>query len=131
MLRAHRRIAVVGLSPNPGRPSHGVSAYMQAAGYRITPVNPCGGEILGEPCVPDLAAAAELGPLEIVNVFRRPEAVPEVVAAAIAHGAAVIWMQRGVVHEAAAERAGRAGIEVVMDRCIKVEHARLIGRAAA
>lgn len=127
ILREHRAIAVVGLSPKTWRPSHDVAAYMARAGYRITPVNPRCDEVLGVRCVPDLPRAAEQDPVEIVNVFRRAEAVPPVVDEAIAVGARAIWMQLGIVHDQAAEKARAAGIAVVMDRCIKIEHARLLG----
>jgi predicted CoA-binding protein len=98
---------------------------MQAAGYRIFPVNPREKEILGRPCYASLAEVPE--PVEIVDIFREPSAVPAIVEASIAAGAKVIWMQLGVIHEAAAERALQAGLEVVMDRCVKIEHARFFG----
>ncbi len=120
-------LAVVGLSPKPHRTSYRVSAYMQRAGYAITPVHPRHRDVLGEVCHPDLTAAAVAGPIGIVNVFRRSEDVPPVVDEAIAVGARAIWMQRGIVHPEAAEAARAGGIPVVMDRCIKVEHARLFG----
>ena len=125
ILRRYRRIAVVGLSPKPHRASYNVAAYMQAAGYEITPVNPRCEDVLGETCVPDLAAAAELGPVEIVDIFRNVDAIPAIVDEAIEVGAKVIWMQLELVHEGAAARAREAGLAVVMDRCIKIEHARL------
>lgn len=127
MLTKYKNIAVVGLSPDAAKPSHGVAAYLKRAGYRIFPVNPaCDREILGEPCYASLDQIPE--PVEIVDVFRRSEYVPEVVEQAIAKGAKVVWMQEGVVNEAAATRAVQAGLDVVMDRCILKEHSRLLGR---
>lgn len=123
LLRSARTIAVVGLSSKPWRPSHGVAEYMQRAGYRIIPVNPNETEVLGEKAYPHLEAVPEK--VDIVNVFRRPEFVPEIVEAAIRIGAPAIWMQEGVVNEEAAERARQAGLFVVMDRCILKEHRRL------
>ncbi|HXG34647.1 MAG TPA: CoA-binding protein [Bryobacteraceae bacterium] len=123
LLRSARTIAVVGLSGKPWRPSHGVAEYMQRAGYRIIPVNPNETEVLGEKAYPSLEAVPEK--VDIVNVFRRPEYVPEIVEAAIRIGAPAIWLQEGVVNEAAAERARQAGLFVVMDRCILKEHRRL------
>ena len=123
ILRACRTIAVVGLSAKRYRPSYGVAEYMQRAGYRIIPVNPHETEILGENCYPDVESIPE--PIDIVDVFRRSEFVPEIVEAAIRKGAKVVWMQEGVVHEEAARRAKEAGLEVVMDRCILKDHRRL------
>jgi predicted CoA-binding protein len=123
ILRACRTMAVVGLSAKRYRPSYGVAEYMQRAGYRIIPVNPHETEILGEKCYPDVESIPE--PIDIVDVFRRSEFVPEIVEAAIRKGAKVVWMQEGVVHEEAARRAREAGLEVVMDRCILKDHRRL------
>jgi len=123
ILRKYKTIAVVGLSPKKFRTSHGVSEYMQQQGYRIIPVNPGHKEILGEPCYPDLDSVP--GTVDIVNVFRRSEFVPPVVDAAIRIGAKAIWMQEGVVHAEAAEKAKAAGLEVIMDSCILKEHRRL------
>jgi predicted CoA-binding protein len=123
ILKTARTIAVVGLSPKRYRPSYGVAEYMQKAGYRIIPVNPQESELLGERCYPDLEAIPE--PVDIVDIFRRSEFVPEIVEAAIRKGAKVIWMQEGVVHEDAARRAEAAGLHVVMDRCILKDHRRL------
>jgi predicted CoA-binding protein len=120
ILRRFRKIAVVGISNNRTRASNGVSRYMLGQGYEIVPVNPAITEFEGISAVPDLASAP--ADIEIVNIFRRPEYVPEIVEAAIAKGAKVIWMQQGIVHEEAAERARKAGLEVVQDRCILVEH---------
>jgi uncharacterized protein len=123
ILRDSRVIAVVGLSSKRYRPSYGVSEYMKRAGYRIIPVNPQETHVLGEKCYPDLDAVPE--PIDIVDIFRRSEYVPEIVEAAIRKGAKVVWMQEDVIHDAAARRAQAAGLDVVMDRCILKEHRRL------
>jgi predicted CoA-binding protein len=123
LLETCHTIAVVGLSHRRFRPSHGVAEYMQRAGYRIIPVNPFETSVLGEKSYPSLDAVPER--IDIVNIFRRSEFVPEIVEAAIKIGAKAVWMQEGVVHEAAAERARAAGLTVVMDRCILKEHRRL------
>ncbi len=120
LLESSKAIAVVGLSSRTSRPSYGVSRYMQSAGYRIIPVNPAETEILGERCYARLEDILEK--VDIVNIFRRPEAVPEIVESAIRISARAIWMQEGVVNEAAAERARQAGLIVVMDRCIFRDH---------
>ena len=120
LLKRARTIAVVGLSDSPLRPSHGVSAYMQTQGYRIIPVNPAIHGALGEKAVPSLADVKET--VDIVDIFRRSEFVPEVVDEAIKLGVSAIWMQEGVMHEQAATKAREAGIFVVMDRCILKEH---------
>lgn len=120
LLKRSKTIAVVGLSNNPLRPSHGVSAYMQSHGYRIIPVNPEIKGALGEKAVPTLSQVDEK--IDIVDVFRRSEFVPEVVDEAIRLKVPAIWMQEGVIHEQAAEKARKAGILVVMDRCILKEH---------
>src|SRR5438270_1743154 len=122
LLKRARTIAVVGLSDSPLRPSHGVSAYMQSQGYRIIPVNPSIKGALGEKAVSSLTEIEEK--IDIVDVFRRSEAVPEVVDEAIKVGASAIWMQEGVIHQEAADKARKAGIFVVMDRCILKEHRR-------
>jgi len=124
ILRESRTIAVVGLSPRPERDSHRVARYLKEQGYRIIPVNPQAGEILGERCYPSLREVP--CPVDIVDVFRRPAEVPPVVDDAIACGARVVWMQLGIVHEGAAEKARRHGLDVVMDRCLMVEHRRLV-----
>lgn len=116
LLENAKSIAVVGLSPRPGRPSHGVSAAMQRFGYRIVPVRPAVDEVLGEKAYPDLDHLP--GPVDIVDVFRAPEHVDAIVDQCIAHKLPALWLQEGVVNEAAAERARNAGIVVVMDRCI-------------
>ena len=119
-LNAGKTIAVVGLSAKPYRPSHGVSEYMQGQGYRIIPVNPNLTEVLGEKAYPSLDDVLE--PIDIVNIFRRSEFVEPLVDAAIRVGAKAVWMQEGVIHRAAAEKARAAGLAVVMDRCILKEH---------
>ncbi len=120
LLRRSKTIAVVGLSCNPLRPSHGVSAYMQQQGYRIIPVNPHIEECLGEKAYASLLNVPEK--IDIVDIFRRPEFVEEVVDHAIQLKIPAIWMQEDVVHEKAAEKARKAGILVLMDRCILKEH---------
>ena len=122
LLKTAKTIAVVGLTDSPMRPSYGVSHYMQSQGYRIIPVNPNITEWMGEKAYPSLLDVPEK--IDIVNIFRRSEAVPEVVEHAIQIKAPVIWMQEGVVHEKAAEKARQAGIFVVMDLCILKEHRR-------
>jgi len=124
MLCSSRTIAVVGLSGKRLRPSHGVSAYMQRQGYRIVPVNPAETEVLGEKAFGTLREVPET--IDMVNVFRTSDAVPGIVDEAIAKGARYLWLQEGVVHEAAAEKARAAGIKVVMDRCVLKEHQRLM-----
>ncbi len=124
LLRAGKTIAVVGLSNRRDRPSYGVAAYLQNAGYRIIPVNPLEQEILGEKAYSTLEEVPEA--VDIVDVFRRPEFVPEIVESAIRMGAKAIWLQEGVIHEAAGKRAREAGLTVVMDRCILKEHRRLL-----
>jgi len=120
LLWRSRTIAVVGLSCNPLRPSHGVSAYMQSHGYRVIPVNPRVEECLGQKAYATLLDVP--GKIDIVNIFRRPEFVEEVVDQAIQLKVPAIWMQEEVIHEAAANKARKAGIIVVMDRCILKEH---------
>ena len=120
LLKRSKTIAVVGLSDSPFRASHGVSAYMQAQGYRIVPVNPNVENVLGENSYPSLLDVKEK--IDILDVFRRSEYVPALVDQAIQLKVPVIWMQEGVVHEAAAEKARQAGITVIMDRCILKEH---------
>jgi len=120
LLKRANTIAVVGLSTDPLRPSHGVSAYMQSQGYRIIPVNPKIKSCLGEKAYASLLDVPEK--IDIVDIFRRPEFVEEVVDQAIQLKVPAIWMQEGVIHEEAAEKARRNGIFVVMDQCILVEH---------
>jgi uncharacterized protein len=120
LLKQSKTIAVVGLSDSPLRPSYGVSAYMQSHGYHIIPVNPAIKGALGEKAVPTLADVQEK--IDIVDVFRRSEFVPEIVDEAIRLKVPAIWLQEGVIHEEAAEKARKAGILVVMDKCILKEH---------
>jgi predicted CoA-binding protein len=122
LLKQSKTIAVVGLSDSPLRPSYGVSAYMQSHGYHIIPVNPAIKGALGEKAVRTLADVQ--GKIDIVDVFRRSEFVPEIVDEAIRLKVPAIWLQEGVIHEAAAEKARKAGILVVMDKCILKEHRR-------
>lgn len=124
LLQTAKTIAVVGLSDNPLRPSYGVSAYMQGQGYRIIPVNPNCDFVLGEKSYPSLNDVPEK--VDIVNVFRRSEYVPAVVDQAIQIKAPAVWMQEGVIHEAAAKKAREQGIFVVMDRCILIEHRNVV-----
>ena len=125
ILDRYRSIAMVGLSANPYRPSHFAAMYMQAEGYNIIPVNPRADEILGRPCYGSLKDIPES--VEIVDIFRPAQAVPPIVEEAIEIGAKVAWMQLGVINYEAAERARDAGLEVVMDQCVKIEHARFFG----
>lgn len=125
ILQKYKKIAVVGLSSDPGRASHGVSRYMQNSGYDITPVNPNEVEVLGRKAYSSLDEVP--GPIEIVDIFRRSEFVPEIVDAAIGRNAKVIWMQLGVIHEGAAKKARAAGLEVLMDNCILQEHMKHFG----
>jgi predicted CoA-binding protein len=120
-----RTIAVVGLSPDPRRPSHGVARYLQRAGYRIIPVNPAVDEVLGERAYPGLRQVP--GRIDLVDVFRRSEYVPAIVDDSIAVGAGAIWLQDGVRDDSSAERARRAGLHVVMDDCIMRRHAQYRG----
>src|SRR2546421_3907084 len=121
ILKSARTIAVVGLSANPRRPSHGVARYLQRAGYRIIPVNPNVAEVLGERAYPTLGELP--GPVDVVEVFRRSEFAGAIVDEAIAIGAGAVWLQDGVVDEAAAARARAAGLDVVMDDCMMRRHA--------
>jgi uncharacterized protein len=125
ILKRARNIAVVGLSDSPLRASHGVAAYMQSQGYHIIPVNPTITNALGETSYASLLDVKE--EIDVVNIFRRPEFVPDVVDQAIQLKVPVIWMQEGVIHEPAAEKARRAGIFVVMDHCILKEHRARFG----
>ncbi len=122
ILRTARRIAVVGLSRKPERPSHGVAAYLQSAGYTIIPVHPVGGVTLGEPVHPDLRSAAATGPIDVVNIFRRSEHVPALLEAMLEVRPALVWMQQGIRHDGVARELEAAGIDVIMDRCLAVDH---------
>ena len=123
VLSQYRRWAVVGCSPRPGRDSHDVAAFLLSRGYQIVPVNPQCDEILGRRCYPRLDAIP--GPVEVVDIFRRSELAGAHVDEAVAVGARAVWMQLGVIDHAAAERARQAGLDVVMDRCPKIELPRL------
>jgi len=125
ILLSAKTIASVGLSSNPGKESYGIVQYLQSQGYRVIPVNPTADEILGEKAYPDLESVPEQ--IDVVQVFRRPEDVPPVVDSAIKAGAKAVWMQEGIVHEDAAQKARDAGLQVVMDACMRVTHRRLIG----
>ncbi len=127
ILRTSRRIAVVGLSPKPARPSHGVASYLQRAGYTIIPVRPTATVILGEPVQPNLRAAAATGPIDIVNVFRRSEFVPALLEDLLLVRPRLVWMQMGIRDQPTAERLEAEGIAVVMDRCLAVDHQYLGG----
>ena len=118
-------IAMVGLSSNPFRPSHFAAIYLLSEGFEVIPVNPRETEVLGLKSYPSVTAIGR--PVDVVNIFREPAAVPAIVDEAIAIGAKVVWMQLGVIHEEAAAKAHQAGLEVVMDRCMKIEHARFFG----
>ena len=123
LVRSARTIAVVGLSRKPERPSHGVAAYLQRAGYRIIPVHPVAGVTLGEQVYPDLrSAAAAGGPIDIVNIFRRSEYIPALLDALLEVRPRLVWMQQGIRHDAVAKQLESAGIPVVMDRCLAVDH---------
>jgi hypothetical protein len=126
LLRNAKTIAVVGLSSRRSRSSYGVSEYMQSRGYRIIPVNPNETEVLGEKAYSSLDEVP--GHVDIVDVFRRSECVPEIVDAAIRIGAHGVWMQEGVIHQEAANKARAAGLEVVMDHCILKEHRKMLAR---
>ncbi len=125
ILKKYRNIAVVGVSDKPHRDSYIVAAFMKAHGYRIFPVNPRISEVLGEKAYPSLLDIPE--PVELVDIFRRPEFVDEIVDQAIQIGAKAVWMQLGVVNPEAAQKALDAGLEVVMDHCWKIEYQRYFG----
>jgi len=124
LLQESKRIAVVGLSDKPDRDSYMVARYLQNHGYEIIPVNPAVKEVLGAKAYASLKDIP--GPIDIVDIFRKPEAVPPIVDEAIAVKAKAIWMQLGIAHNASADKAEQAGLEVVQSKCIKVEHARLV-----
>lgn len=125
ILNKSKTIAVVGLSADPARPSHIVASYLKENGYKIIPVNPNEKAILGETSYPDLASIPVK--VDVVDIFRKPADVPPIVEAAIKTGAGAVWMQEGVVNQAAAAKARKAGLKVVMDRCMRKEHARRHG----
>ncbi len=122
ILRECRNIAVIGLSRDPYRASYGVAEYMVRAGYNIIPVNPKYKEVLGRKCYASLRDIPE--PIDMVDVFRNPEHIVPIIEEAIAIGAKVVWLQLGVINEKAIEKAQAAGLEVVVDRCLKIEHGR-------
>lgn len=124
LLRKARTIAVVGLTDKSSKPSYGVSLYLQSKGYRVVPINPRLSEVLGERAYPSLSEAAKNEKIDIVDVFRRPDAVPEIVDEVLALGIPALWLQETVVHEEAAQKARAAGVLVVMDKCILKEHRR-------
>jgi hypothetical protein len=124
ILQNYKVVAVVGLSPKPERPSFQVAHYLKEHGYRIVPVNPGQKEILGEKCYPNLKEIPF--PIEVVDIFRNVEAIPAIVDEAITVGAKVVWMQQGLVEPASAQKAREADLQVVMDRCMKVDHAQLV-----
>jgi len=126
ILRAARTVAIVGLSKDPLRPSNFIGFYLKRHGYKIVPVNPREQEILGERSYPSLTDIPF--PVDIVDVFRRPDAVPDIAREAVAIGAKALWLQFGVISGAGAATAAAGGLDVVMDRCMKVEHARHLGR---
>src|SRR5215203_5150945 len=126
ILLSARTIASVGLSSNPQKESHGIALYLKEQGYRIIPVNPTTPEVFGEKSYPDLNSVPEK--IDVVQVFRKPEDVPPVVDDAIKVGAKVVWMQEGIVNEEAAQKARDAGLQVVMDACMRAAHRRLVGR---
>jgi predicted CoA-binding protein len=125
ILLSAKTIASVGLSSNPEKESYWIVKYLKDQGYRIIPVNPTADEILDEKAYPDLESVPEK--IDVVQVFRKPEDVPPVVDSAIKVGAKAVWMQEGIVHEAAAQKAREAGLQVVMDACMRATHRRLIG----
>lgn len=125
VLAQHRTIAVVGLSANWYRPSYFAAKYMLDHGYRVIPVNPAYGEVLGQRCYPSIAAIP--GPVDIVDAFRKPAEMPAIAREAVAKGAKVLWMQLGIRNDEAARIAMDAGLDVVADRCVKIEHARILG----
>jgi predicted CoA-binding protein len=125
-LRNCRSVAMVGISPKEDRPSYIVAAYLRSKGYRIIPVRPDGEEILGEKVYHRLMEIPRKIELDVVDIFRKSEDVPPVVEEAIQRGAKVVWMQEGIIHKEAAAKAEKAGLKVVMDRCMKKEHQRLV-----
>lgn len=127
ILRTASTVAIVGLSNKTQRASHFVGSYLQDEGYRVIPVNPTVDAVLGETAYPDVASIPDDITVDVVDIFRRPEAVPPIVAEAIAREVPAVWMQFGVTNEDAARQAQRAGLDAVMDRCMKIEHGRYSG----
>jgi len=125
-LSRYKTVAVVGISPKEDRPSYGVASYLKANGYRIIPVRPDGEEILGEKVFHSLLEIPKEIEVDVVDIFRKSEDVPPVVEDAIERGAKVIWMQEGIIHREAGSKAEKAGLKVVMDRCMKKEHQKLL-----
>jgi uncharacterized protein len=125
ILLSAKTIATVGLSSNPEKKSYGVAQYLKSQGYHVIPVNPTAPEILGEKSYPDLESIPER--IDVVQVFRKPEDVPPVVDGAIKAGATVVWMQEGITNEESAQKARAAGLQVIMDACMRETHKRLIG----
>jgi predicted CoA-binding protein len=126
ILKECKTIAVVGISPKKDRPSYEVAAYLQSKGYRIIPVRPDGETILGEKVYRNLMEIPKEIVIDVVDIFRKPEDVPPVVQEAIQRGVKIVWMQEGVIHQEAGEEARKSGLKVVMDRCMKKEHQRLL-----
>lgn len=126
LISGARTVAIVGLSSNELRPSHFVGYYLQRHGYRVVPVNPRETSVLGQPSYPSLTDVPDH--IDVVDVFREPAAVPTIAAEAVAIGAGALWLQFGVISEAGAQIARDGGLDVVMDRCMKIEHARLLGK---
>jgi len=124
ILKNVKTIAIVGISEKPDRDSHQVARYLKDHGYKIIPVNPKYEQVLGEKCYPDLKSIPE--PVDVVDIFRKPEAIPPIVDDAISIGAKVVWMQLGLAHNESAEKARKAGLEVVMSKCIKIEHGKFL-----
>lgn len=124
VLKNYKTVAIVGLSTDSSKPSYRVAEYLKKQGYKIIPVNPSAKEILGEKCYPDLKSIPVK--VEIVDIFRKPEAIPPIVDEAIKVGAKAIWMQLGLCHNEAAEKARKAGLTVIMNKCIKIDHSMLI-----
>ena len=125
-LRNLKTVAVIGISPKEDRPSYIVASYLKSKGYRIIPVRPDGEEILGEKVYHHLSEIPKEIGVDVIDIFRRSEEIPPIVEEAIQRGAKVVWMQEGVIHKEAGEKAVKAGLKVVMDRCMKKEHQRLL-----
>jgi hypothetical protein len=125
ILKTCNSVAIVGLSNNPERASNHVGIYLRDKGYKIFPVNPAEKIVIGEICYPDLASIPEK--IDVVDIFRRSEDVPQIVKDAVKCGAKAVWMQEGVINQAAADEAAKAGLKVVMNKCMFKEHSRLFG----